>query len=122
MKTHDSVSVDLTADQITEAYKNCIDVTRHPNWRTTVFPANNLAILREADMHLFDLISESYANNEQVTAQLHVLEDSAPNPGLTLFDYLHTAFGSTEIEDTMLMLPKIVNKELVTGATVAEFV
>ena len=72
-------------------------------------------------MHLYDLISESYANDDQVTAQLHVLEDSAPNPGLASFEYLDRQFGSTEIEDTMPMLLKIVEKELVAGATVAEF-
>ena len=63
--------------------------------------ADNLAVLREAGMHLYDLIAESYANDEQVTANLHVFEDSAPNSGLASFDWPDKEFSSTEIEDTM---------------------
>ena len=113
-------NADLSVDQITAAYKNCVDVGSHPNWNSQVHSADNLAILREADMHLYDLISECYANDDQVTAQLHVLEDSAPNPGIASFEYLDRQFGSTEIEDTMPMLLKIVEKELMAGATVAD--
>jgi len=122
VKLHDTTSAELSVDQITAAYKNCVDVGSHPNWNSQVHSADNLAILREADIYLYDLISESYANDDQVTAQLHVLEDSAPNPGIASYEYLDRQFGSTEIEDTMPMLLKIVEKELIAGATIAEFV
>ena len=123
MKVNDPANPDQ-ADRITEAYKDCwnVDAPQNANWRTAVHSADNLAVLREADMHLYDLSSESYGNDEQVTAQLHVFEDSALNPGLAEFDWLDKEFGSTEIEDTMPMFLKIVEKELVAGATIAEFV
>ena len=77
VKVHDPTNADLTVDQITAAYKDCADVGMHPNWRTAVHSADNLAVLREADMHLYDLILESYANDDQVTAQLHVRTNTA---------------------------------------------
>ena len=40
--------------------------------------------MQEADLYLYDLLDDSYANDEQVMTQLHIFEDSALNLGITI--------------------------------------
>ena len=88
----------------------------------SILRATWLFCKRPIDLYLYGLLAECYANDEQVLAQLHSFEDIAPNPGIASFDWLNKEFGSTEIEDTMPILLKNVEKELVAGATIAKFV
>ena len=62
---------------ITKAYAECCNVDavpgpHHPGnvrWRTDEHSEDNLAVLQEADLYLYDLLAECYANDEQALAQ-----------------------------------------------------